>query len=348
LYASPAALSAYVNSLTSAGIVVEVEDHANSSGQNAGGGDQNGNVAFSGTELSNELAWYSSIGSAFANNPDVWFGTNNEPAGTPSQIGAWQQQTYQAIRSAGNNNPIMLEANPGAPASDYASMTNTVWDQHYYGWLSGYSTNQATVSQNLASVVAQDQSIKGANGATMPVIIGEYGNSTSGTSIDANAEQVLGAVQQSGYGSAAWAWGSGNPGDGLTNSNGSVSSYGQQIAGYFALTQTAPAAIWSCVSGLQQQAASAAPAGTSPTDGTVNQGPGQISTPAAVAPVNQVGPAAQPLASEPETAPPLAPASTDQTAPALAPASTVQSAPPLAPNSMSINQVAAMATGGSQ
>src|SRR5690349_13643520 len=36
-YASPTALAAYVNQLTSAGIVVELEDHTNSTGQDAGG-----------------------------------------------------------------------------------------------------------------------------------------------------------------------------------------------------------------------------------------------------------------------------------------------------------------------
>ncbi len=86
---------------------------------------------------------------------------------------------------------------------------------HYYGWLTNYSTNQATVTANLAADIAQAQTITSANG-TVPVLIGEYGNSTSGVAIDANANQVISAVQNSGFGSAAWAWGTGNPGDGLT------------------------------------------------------------------------------------------------------------------------------------
>ncbi|MEA2773178.1 MAG: hypothetical protein QOD93_6140, partial [Acetobacteraceae bacterium] len=36
-YANPASLMAYVTSLTSQGIVVELEDHTNSNGSNAGG-----------------------------------------------------------------------------------------------------------------------------------------------------------------------------------------------------------------------------------------------------------------------------------------------------------------------
>lgn len=51
-YASPAALAAYVTSLTAAGIVVELEDHANSNGSNAGGGS---GTIFTGSQLSNEL-----------------------------------------------------------------------------------------------------------------------------------------------------------------------------------------------------------------------------------------------------------------------------------------------------
>ena len=254
-YDSPASLSAYVDSLTSAGIVVELENHNNNAG-NAGGG---GGTIFTGAALAQEQAWYSSVASAFASNPYVWFGTNNEPSEVdssgqtdPAALSAWQQTTYNTIRAAGNNSPVMLEANSFGPgqtntgyvASDYAAMTNVVWDLHYYGWVSGYSTNQSTVSSTLASMIAGTQAIQSANGQ-IPVLIGEYGNSTSGTSIDPNANQVITAVQQSGVGSAAWAWGTGNPGDGLTNSDGSVSANGQQVAAYTSgapsVTPNAPA-----------------------------------------------------------------------------------------------------------
>jgi hypothetical protein len=245
-YASPAALASYVNSLTSAGIVVELEDHSNSDGSNAGGGS---GVIFTGTQLSNELNWYSSIATAFKSNPYVWFGTDNEPSEIdasgntdPAALSTWQQQTYNAVRGTGNTSPIMVEMNGGSSpsswgqgytASDYAGMTNIVWDVHYYGWLTNYSTDQATVSANLAADIAQAQTITSANG-TVPIVIGEYGNSTSGTTIDANANQVISAVQNSGYGSAAWSWGTGYPGDGLTTSSGGVSAYGQQVASWIA------------------------------------------------------------------------------------------------------------------
>lgn len=252
-YASPAALSAYVTSLTAQGIVVELEDHNNNSG-NAGGG--SGQI-FTGSALTTELNWYSSVASAFAGNPNVWFGTNNEPSEIdssgntdPAALSTWQQQTYQAIRDTGNTAPIMLEMNSagvgqtgvGYTASVYAGMTNTIWDVHYYGWLSGYSTDQGTVSSTLSSIVSEARQLTGANG-TMPVLIGEYGNSTTGAAIDANGDQVLTAVQQSGLGSVAWAWGSGGPGDGLSDGGTGLSSYGQEVAAYiasFGTTQTPP------------------------------------------------------------------------------------------------------------
>jgi hypothetical protein len=100
-YDSPAALSAYVNDLTSHGIVTELEDHVSSSGQNAGGGDQNGNVPFSGAQLANENAWYSSVASAFAGNPM----SGSAPTMNRQEPGH---------RSAhGSNKPIRLSAAPG-------------------------------------------------------------------------------------------------------------------------------------------------------------------------------------------------------------------------------------------
>ena len=242
-YASPTTLAAYVNQLTAAGIVVELEDHTNSTGSNAGG---SSGTIFTGSQLTTELNWYSSIATAFKNNPYVWFGTDNEPSEVdasgnedPAALSTWQQQTYNAVRDTGNTSPIMVEMNGGASpstfgqgytASDYASMNNIIWDVHYYGWVTGYSTDQSTVSANLAADIAQAQQITSANG-TVPVLIGEYGNSTTGQGIDPNGDQVISAVQQSGYGSAAWAWSDGGPGDGLTTNGGSgLSAYGQQIA----------------------------------------------------------------------------------------------------------------------
>lgn len=248
-YASPASLAPYINDLTSHGIVVELEDHTNSSGQNAGGGNQGGSTIFTGAELANENAWYSSIASAFANNPYVWFGTDNEPAtmnaatgqNDPAALSAWQLSNYNAVRSTGNTSPILLE-DAGASMmvpSYYAGMTNTVIDDHFYGWEDNYNADPGTVAATLNSSVDQiQQAIPGKNG-TMPVIIGEYGNSTDGNTIDANGNQVIQAVQQSGYGAVAWMYADGNA-DALLDGNGGLSAFGQSVAAFTSSGSASP------------------------------------------------------------------------------------------------------------
>ena len=47
---------------------------------------------------------------AYASNPYVWFGTNNEPPFEGISPGI---RTYDAIRNVGNLNPIMIDL-PGA------------------------------------------------------------------------------------------------------------------------------------------------------------------------------------------------------------------------------------------
>jgi len=241
-YEPAAQLAAYIKQFTDKSIVVELEDHSNSDGSNAGG--ESGQV-FTGAQLNNELSWYTSIGTQFKPDPYVWFGTDNEPAVSPSvaALSNWQQQTYQAIRSTGNNSPIMLETvlgtadmngiNDGMVQADYSNMTNTIWDMHYYGWVTNFSTDQATINQSIADGAAAAQKITNAGGV-MPVLIGEYGNSTTGMDIDPNGMQSVQGVEGSGFGSAAWAWGSGNPGDGLTNGDTPTSPYGQQVASFIA------------------------------------------------------------------------------------------------------------------
>lgn len=252
-YDSPDSLAPYVNDLTSNGIVVELEDHNNGAG-NAGG--SQGQI-FTGQQLTTELGWYSSVAEAFKNNPYVWFGTNNEPSeknasgGTdPSALSNWQLATYEAVRSAGNNGIVMLETtcwaeggqpvcNQGYDPSVYSQMNNVIWDNHVYGWLTNGETDQAKNDQFVAANVAALSSIKSAGGVTMPVLIGEYGNSTTGEAIDGNGTQIVNAVQKTvmsgtAAGSSAWAWGSGNPGDGLTTGGSGLSDYGQQVASYIA------------------------------------------------------------------------------------------------------------------
>lgn len=260
-YPSPAALSSVVNDYTSHGMVVEIEDHFNGTTDNAGGGQ--GQI-FTGQQLAKELSWYISVSDAFKGNPAVWFGTNNEPPDLPGLSG-WQSATYDAVRSTGSNAPVMIEVDgwadptsfgsgPAYNPADYAKMTNTILDLHFYGWLTNKSTDQQVNNNFLAAAIANAQkNIVGAGGV-MPVIIGEYGNATDGQVIDANAQQVVQAVAHSGVGSAAWAWGTGNPGDGLLRGDG----YGSQVAGAIkaaaAITPTVSAAA-TCAGGTTVVAA---------------------------------------------------------------------------------------------
>jgi hypothetical protein len=242
-YDSPQTLAAYVNPFAAAGIVVEIEDHFNDTPNNAGGSQ---GTVFTGAKLDKELAWFSAIGKEFAGNPYIWFGTNNEPATNPSAaaLSAWQRQTVQAVRKAGNTNPVMVEMNCdavnecglGYDASAYRDLSNIIWDLHYYNWLSNMSTDQAAISALITRYGKSAQKITSADGV-VPVLIGEFGNSTTGIAIDPGAVEAVAAVVSSGtkgeFGSAAWAWGSGNPGDGLTDSNGQPSNpYGMQIKLY--------------------------------------------------------------------------------------------------------------------
>lgn len=75
-YQNPNAYASFIQTMTSKGVVVELEDHTNSNGSDAGGGS---GTVFTGSQLTNELNWYSAVAGAYANNPYVWFGSNNEP-----------------------------------------------------------------------------------------------------------------------------------------------------------------------------------------------------------------------------------------------------------------------------
>ncbi len=243
-YASPDAYAAFIKTMTSHGVVVELEDHTSSDGVDSGGAR---GVAFTGTELTNELNWYSSIASAYKSNPYVWLGTDNEPP--LDGLALWQEQTYTAIRSMGNNNPIMLELPGGSYPNGqsvtsygldpiaYAKMSNTIGDVHLYGWSSNYAPDQQAVDSTLADMVRGVQTIPSTSGE-VPVILGEYGPSTEGPTPDANANQVLYAAQRSPQasgtsGAAAFTW-SGGGADTLSDGQGNLTPYGQEVAQWIA------------------------------------------------------------------------------------------------------------------
>jgi hypothetical protein len=243
-------LSGFISQMSARHVVVEIEHHI------AAGG---GVPALTGSALSAENAWFQELASAFKGNPYVWFGTINEPA-SGGGLAAEQASNYQAIRGTGNTSIIMLSEPIEAST---AGMTNVVIDQHFYGWTSGYSTDQATVTANLMQTIKQDQQATGG----LPVIIGETGPSTNGSTPDPNGQQVLTADMSSGYGAAFWNWNSEAPQDNLTQ-NGQMTSYGQTVAGWIALVANAPASIWSTGCGAATTTSSAA-TGTAPASASL-------------------------------------------------------------------------------
>jgi hypothetical protein len=260
-YKDPSAYASFISTMTSRGTVVEIEHHVEANGATGGGGQ--GSIA-SGSWLASESAFYASVAKAYAANPYVWFGTTNEPP-TQSGLSEWQQATYNAIRGQGNSSIIVLELAgwPGGWQSDmdpsvYASMTNVVWDTHFYGWVANYSTDQNTVNQALASEIAGAQTITSADG-TVPALIGEYGPSTTGGSEDANATQTVQAVVNDGgsgtVGSAAWHWGMQDCCNNLNNGSVLTNPYGQTVALYINTDVVTPTACQTTARAEQQTAA---------------------------------------------------------------------------------------------
>ena len=235
-YDNPKSYQLFVERMTAKGIVVEFEDHPN-----AGGGQ---GTIYTGDQLAAETSWYASMAAAYKDNPHVWFGTFNEPPTTGGSLSQWQQMTYDAIRRAGNQNPILLQVSGSRPKNlnaaldppTYGNMTNVIWDVHIYGYQSDYSTDPITVEANMDAMFAAAQRIKSADG-TMPVLVGEYGPSTDGTIDDPNGTQVVAAVINGGrsnrFGSAAWAWNPGGKADHLLDSAGHPSfPFGQLVQSF--------------------------------------------------------------------------------------------------------------------
>jgi hypothetical protein len=228
-------LDPFIQYMTSRHIVVEIEDH-------------NGNVVDpnipTGTNLTNEYNWYANFAAYYKNNPYVWFGTMNEPIDNSNGAALVAQEVgiYNAIRSAGNNSPVMLELEGGyyssnivAGASSYSTMTNTVWDVHLYANAAGSgSTTQSAMDTAIQNHINPVLGVHSADGQ-MPVIIGEYGPQTGPAPWDTYHNLLIQAVQQdfAQYGSAAWAWDGYGANDSLTVSEGgALNSWGNEVKTY--------------------------------------------------------------------------------------------------------------------
>ncbi len=199
---SPASLSTFVTNLTSAKVVVLIEDHVGS------------NQVPKGSKYTAEMQWYANMAIYYKNNLYVWFGTINEPYGNTLNAMCRQElDIYNAIRNTGNDSPITMQV--GSLATPWANqgpwfqnMHNVIWEPHVYELLGNIPSTQAAVNARMAGILKEMQyanSVKSVDGV-MPCIIGEYGTSVSGDGVDVNGTQTVTAVQTSGCGSCAWTW----------------------------------------------------------------------------------------------------------------------------------------------
>jgi aryl-phospho-beta-D-glucosidase BglC (GH1 family) len=209
------------------GIGVIIDNH------NADANTQN-NVAQDGSEAS----WFGQLASDNVGNNMVMFQPENEPMGSSSDIVNEQQTAYNAIRGAGFQGVVAFDLEGGGSAAPqesnpavYDAMSNYVIDAH------AYAANSSNPVSDVQNEVAQTSNLTEANGAPVPVYIGETGNSIDGSNIDPNATALLNYVYPQ-YGAVAWLYdgaatgfGSGNGADLLTDPSGNLTSYGQQIAG---------------------------------------------------------------------------------------------------------------------
>jgi hypothetical protein len=246
-YADVGTFDAFVTYMTSKKIVVLFDDHTGIS-----------QPPYTGSQLSNEVDFFTRVAQHYKDNTYVWINGFNEPGDGTNLAGITEQQVaiYNGIRSVSPDVINVLElpsgGNPGLvgisatgydykgpmPQGAYKNMHNIVWGPHFYGWVPKFSNDRATVlaaflgSTPTAQGIAAVQSIHSADGL-VPVIIGEFGNSTTGDAIDADGDLVDDVVGTSGYGFIAWHWNANSdpnqPGDKLV-SNGSLTDYGKKIA----------------------------------------------------------------------------------------------------------------------
>lgn len=187
----------------------------------------------SGADLKQATDWYAALATKYSDNPLVWFTSLNEPTNTGGSIAEEQKAVYEAIRGTGNNNIVMFDLPGGGPSTNgldtsiYGSMHNVVWDDHFYGWMGKGSTDPAVYQQAMDKEIADSQAIHSADGP-MPVIVGEWGDSTNGNDIDPGWEAVAAVVTK--YPNAAWVmdW-PGSGADRLVASN-SLTPLGQKVA----------------------------------------------------------------------------------------------------------------------
>jgi hypothetical protein len=253
-YPTVASLQAIAAQINLLGYVVEFEDHSSNGGywevDIPGGLSQVLDGPPTGTSLQQNLAFWSSMATAFKGNPYVWLGSLNElnsADGTynPSAIAAistYELALYNAIRATGNTNIIDLEAgiagNPqtvgngaGFIVADYAQMTNIIWWMHCYTDSGALQSLQGSAASHSGYLAAQ--TIQSADGI-VPVIFNEYGSGSNANPSQSSGSAIasaIGQVASAGIGGGGFVFY--NP-NGVTDfsmtSGSSLTTWGQLVA----------------------------------------------------------------------------------------------------------------------
>jgi hypothetical protein len=201
--------------------------------------DADANATDSAANAGNEAAWFGQLAQGELGNNMVMFQTLNEPTGSNQEISNEQVSAYNAIRATGSTNVVSFDEAGGGYAgpmtsdsSAYESMSNIAFDAH------AYAGSNSDPVPGLQTEVAQTAGMTEAGGGQIPVYIGEIGNSESG-GLDAAFPQLASYVASSGLGAEWFTYsggdGSGDTVDNMTNpSDGSLNSYGTQVAGLIA------------------------------------------------------------------------------------------------------------------
>ena len=217
-----------IQELNKKGIGVIIDNHgADANTQN--------NVSQNGAEA----AWFAEIAKANMGNNMVMYQPENEPMGSDAAIVQEQKATYDAIRATGSNAVVAFDLVGGGGSSailsspdTYNQMSNYVIDAHFY------AAGSSDPASALTSEISQFSALHEANGGAVPVYIGETGDSIDGSNVDGAASQALSSVWNgtgNNSGGIAWLYDGAatgfNGADHLTNSDGSLTSFGQEIAG---------------------------------------------------------------------------------------------------------------------
>jgi hypothetical protein len=210
---SASAIDAVVKEYTQRGVVVEVEDHADS--------DDGDNVA-----------WYQQLAQRYHGNARVFLEVPNEPSS--SSTAQHQIDIINAIRAAGFANPIGLQPIGGYDFSNFSTVLGSVGKGQLFATPHIYDSG----SDPNGPAAYVDSDLQAVQGYGLFGCIDEFGDALDGWHRDPYGANVISSVvaaDQSGRaGAIFWAMDNGNHADGadsafLTRDGSQLTSVGVQL-----------------------------------------------------------------------------------------------------------------------